>query len=154
MEIAKNIFDKFTRKPAARKHTNCYEIYITWDMNDGDNMSDFCHISEEEFKKDSLFQYVLSYITGGTRFYRPYKSYGKHVAEDIHFNWLEDYLIDNGLMLFSDWGPCHSVVNIEMSYYNENGIKEDVIIPRFDTLFEGKSEKEMEGFMNKLYEGD
>ena len=39
-----------------------------------------------------------------------------------------------------------------MYYYTENSVKKDVIIPRFDTLFEGKTEMEMEKFINNLYE--
>lgn len=151
-EILSNIFDKYTTKPHECQYKNCYEIFIEWDSNDGDYIKDFYYVDEDIFKKDPLFQYILSYINGGSKFRStPHRNYGKHVAEDTHFPWLENYLCDIDLMLYSDWGPCHSVVSIKMYYYTENRVKKDVIIPRFDTLFEGKTETEMEKFINNLY---
>lgn len=152
MEILDNIANKYIIKTHECKLKNCYEIYIEWDSNDGDYIRDFYYISEATFKNYPLFQYVLSYINGGTKFKNTmFENYGRHVAEDTHFPWLEDYLRDEELMLYSDWGPCHSVTSIKMYYYSENSIKKDVVIPKFDTLFEGKTEEEMENFMNDLY---
>jgi hypothetical protein len=152
MEIPNNIFDKYIIKSHKCEHKNCYEIYITWDSNDADYIKDFFYIDEEDFKNDPLLQYILSYISGGSRFSgSQWENYGKHVEEDKHFVWLENFLMNEGLMLYSDWGPCHSIESIKMYYYTENGVKMDVIIPRFDTLFEGKTEEEMEKFINNLY---
>ena len=155
-EMIENIADKFTLSDHVDTYSDTYEFYIGCDSNDADYIRDFLYIKGNEFRKNPLLQYVVSYICGGEKYrgktrYGCYESYGEHVGEDIHFSWLEGYLSQQGLLLSCEWGPCHSIESIEVIYYSSNGVKKDVNVPSFDELFEGKTEAEMEEFMENLY---
>ena len=153
-----NIADKFVIGNHKIEHRREFELYLECDANDGDYIRDFIWFDEEGFRSDPLLQYVLAYIGGGSRFQddptdRWASTYGSHVEEDENFDWLEDYLLDKGLLLSSDWGPCHSI-GYEIRYYDENGTIREVKVPDFDNLFEGKTREEMIEFMENLYEKD
>lgn len=139
---------------------NTYILYITCDANDGDEINDTLNIPEEEFRDDLLFQYVLSYVGKGDgckgKFGDTWKNdvYGSNVYDNEHFEWLGDYCARADLLLFAGMIDdfCHSIVEINMTYFDSNGIEHDVEIPDFDNLFD--TIEEAQEVMNALYEAE
>jgi len=156
--MEENIIDKFTLSDVKRKYKNMYVVWLSWDSNDADYIKDFRYIDGDVLKNNPLLQYVLSYLGGGENYIKDPKdkrykyAYGQYIDEDVNFRWLSRYLSDAELMLYSDWGPCHSLDKIEITYFNSNGVESGVVVPKFDELFSGKKKKEVVEFMTDLYE--
>ena len=68
--------------------------------------------------------------------------YGHHFVYNKHgLSVLADILADDyGIMCRTDWGRCHSYVNIEIDYYDEQEKKHSVNYPSIDDLFETEEE--------------
>lgn len=153
--MEENIIDKFTLSDLENKYKDVYVVWLSWDSNDADYIKDYRYIPGPVLKKNPLLQYVLSYLCGGEKYGCSnwnQGAYGRHVDRDVNFDWLDDYLPDVELMLYSDWGSCHSLDELSITYFSANGIEKQVNIPDFDTLFSGKTRDEMVEFMNDLYE--
>ena len=155
--MEENIIDKFKLTKLKKTYKNMYVVWLSWDSNDGDYIKDYRYIKEDILQNNPLLQYVLSYLCGGENYIKDPKdkmykyAYGQYVDEDVNFSWLSGYLSDAELMLYSDWGPCHSLDEIEITYFNDNGVESSVVVPEFDKLFSGKKRKEMVEFMTDLY---
>ena len=111
------------------------------------------------FKKDLLFQYVLSYISKYTgKFGSNWNDavYGHHIAKNKHFDWLCDYCQENDLLLFAGMcdDVCHSVSDVRVTYFDESGVEHEVDIPDFDDLFDTieEAQEEMNKEYNRYYE--
>jgi hypothetical protein len=139
---------------------NTYRLYITCDANDGDYVRDTLDVPEDVFRDDLLFQYVLSYVAKGDscegKFGDTWKDdvYGSNVYDNEYFEWLGDYCSRADLLLFAGMidDSCHSIVEIDMSYFDSNGIEHDIEIPDFDNLFETIDEaKEVMNYLHDNY---
>ena len=155
-----NIFDLF--KIGAKKvgPKNTYRLYISCDANDGDYINDTLDIPEKEFREDTLFQYVVSYVSKGATCFGKFGStyekyiYGNMLYDNEHFEWLGDYCTRADLLLYAGMldDYCHSIDGLGMSYFDSDGIEHTVEIPDFDSLFD--TIEEAKEVMNALYEAE
>lgn len=144
---------KFSPIPSNRE---LYIVYVECDANDGDYMRDTLEFDEASFEEDELLLLVLSYVSKysgrfseGDSWNNP--NYGHYVEENDDFPWLGEYLSDNGILIYAGMCdmPCHSISNIDIVYYDSNGIANKVSLPDVDNLFESK--EEFVDYLNKLY---
>lgn len=153
-----NIFDLYKIGDKKVGPKNTYRLYISCDANDGDYINETLDIPEKEFHEDVLFQYVLSYVAKGDgcegKFGNTWKNdvYGSNVYDNEHFEWLGDYCSRADLLLFAGMidDYCHSILGIDMTYFDSDGIEHNVEIPDFDNLF--NTIEEAQEVMNALYE--
>lgn len=144
---------KFSPIPSNRE---LYIVYVECDANDGDYMRDTLEFDKASFEEDELLLLVLSYISKysgrfseGDSWNSP--NYGHYVEENDDFPWLGEYLSDNDILIYAGMCdmPCHSISNIDIVYYDSNGIANKVSLPDVDNLFESK--EEFVDYLNKLY---
>lgn len=143
---------KFSAIPNNRE---LYIVYVECDANDGDYMRDTLEFDKSSFEEDELLLLVLSYVSkNGGRFSEGWDNpnYGCYVSENDDFPWLGEYLSDNDILIYA--GMCdmlyHSISNVDIVYYDDNGIANKVELPDVDNLFESK--EEFVNYLNKLYE--
>ena len=123
---------------------NCYRLIITSVYNFNSEITHEQYIPEEKFKNDILFQYVLAYVGKGYsgKFARktglPY--YGCRINKNQQFSWLYDYCVEHNLIGKSpiDKYPTKSIKQIKMTYFDNDSVEHDVIIPNIDDMFESK----------------
>lgn len=74
-----------------------------------------------------------------------------HVDENKDFPWLSEYLSENDILIFAGMCDtmCHSVSQIRIEYYDNDGRKNKVELPDVDNLFEDK--REFVDYLNSLY---
>lgn len=106
-----------------RKNKLC--IYIEWDSNDGDYIGKTLEINPNILFKNKKLIYCLAYAT------LPYNFKGHnsnahvfqhHIIDNRDIIGLHQIIADNDFMCYSDWGPCHSLMTLIISYYDEEGI--------------------------------
>ena len=107
-------------------HKNKLCIYVEWDSNDGDYIGNRLEINPNILFKNKKLIYCLAYAI------LPYNFKGHdwndhvfqhHVSDNQDIIGLEQIISDNGFMCYSDWGPCHSLMTLIISYYDEEGIQ-------------------------------
>ena len=135
--------------------TENYTQYMECDANDGDYMRDTLEFDKSSFEEDELLLLVLSYVSkNGGRFSEGWDNpnYGCYVSENDDFPWLGEYLSDNDILIYAGMCDmlCHSISNVDIVYYDDNGIANKVELPDVDNLFESK--EEFVNYLNKLYE--
>ena len=132
-----------------------YVVYVECDANDGDYMRDTIEFDKESFEEDELLLLVLSYVSkySGRFSEKGWNSagYGKYVDENTDFPWLSEYLSENDILIFAGMCDimCHSVSQIRIEYYDNDGRKNKVELPDVDNLFEDK--REFVDYLNSLY---
>lgn len=129
------------KKKEIKTNKPYYELYITMDYCDGDYISKKIKVDKKKFEDDELYLLVLAYIDNS--------KYGSHIDEDKNFNWINEYLGDNDLMLYGEFDQCHSYEGLEIKLY-EGGNVYCVELPSIKDIFD--SEEEMIEYMNNLYE--
>ena len=144
---------KFSTIPNNRE---LYSVHVTCDANDGDYMENTIKVNKSSFEDDELFLLVLSYVSKYSGKFSDGKGwnsrcYGHHVDENKDFPWLSDYLSENSILIYAGMCDmmCHSVSDIDIVYYDNNGIANKVELPDVDDLFESK--EEFVDYLNKLY---
>lgn len=112
----------FNKKTENKK--NIIEVWVEWDSNDGDYIGKRMEYNPEKLFNDKKLIYCLAYAVLPVVF----KGHSSHdykfcqmIPDNTDIEGLEDILIDNDFMCYSDWGSCHSLTELEMTYYNENG---------------------------------
>ena len=133
-----------------------YMVHVTCDANDGDFMRNIIKFDKSSFEDDELFLLVLSYVSKYSGKFSDGKGwnnkcYGHHVDDNKDFPWLSNYLLENDILIFAGMCDrlCHSVSDINIVYYDNNGIANKVELPDVDNLFESK--EEFVSYLNKLY---
>ena len=106
---------------------NLLKIWIKMDSNDADYIE-----KTKTMNPDSLFYnekliYCLAYVTAQKcadvksiweRHNDPV--FGKYVPENKNVEHLCNILSDNGFMVYSEWGECHTYEDMEITYFDEN----------------------------------
>lgn len=140
---------------------NVYCVDVECDANDGDYMNSGVFYGREEFRGNELLMLVLSYVSVYTgRFIDESEDswrngyYGHYVAENEDFPWLDTYLSEENLLCFAGMidAPCHSISNVEITYYDSSGSTSLVELPSVDDLFEDK--EEFVQYLNELYKNE
>ena len=166
--MKENIISDFATIPFESMYfRDSYVIMVNIEI-DGLNFTNEIEIKGETFRNNPLLQYIIAYLDyrGGRRFTSSHVmadnhnygwqwgSYGIGVKDDVNFPWLEEYLEENGIVLYNSRNEIiPEVVDLGgVIYYDSEGQKNEVVIPSFDKFFKGKSRNEMIKFMNDLYE--
>lgn len=139
-----------TAKPiiggALMRKTNCYEVFIKCDANDGDYMRDSFVTKTLTEIECLLINYLRRYEGKWSKGNR----WGRHYGHKVNEIPLGDYLVENNWLLFAGMcdSVCHSISSINVIYYDEQGIPHDVSFPDVDDLFD--SEEEFLSYIYKL----
>lgn len=139
-----------TAKPiigkALNQKTNCYEISIKCDANDGDYMND-SFVTETLTEVECL---LINYLRRYEGKWSKGNRWGRHYGHKVNEIPLGDYLAENDWLLFAGMcdSVCHSISSINVIYYDEQGIPYDVSFPNVDDLFD--SEEEFLSYIYKL----
>ena len=144
----KNLVEKFKVSKEKKSIEPYYLISYTMDSNDGDYMNDTCSIPESEWKSlHPVFFLALLYLGNGYDGKFSHGNnwgdyYGHHFEDNKHgLSELADILDDDiDIMCRTDWGKCHSYVDISIDYYDEQEKKHSVNYPSIDDLFETEEE--------------
>jgi len=127
MKDYRNLLNIKSQKPAGKKNT--LKVWMKWDSNDADYIEKTEEINPEILFGNKKLIYCLAYIT------LPYNFKGAdwndaafchHIPDNTDIKGLYDILADNGFMIYSDWGECHSYKGLKITYYNEEGKPFDV----------------------------
>lgn len=155
-----NIIEKFKNDIVISKIDNLpksstYEIVIECDVNDGDYITDSFIMKKDDYETDILLQLVMSYVSSsGSKFQGNIweASYGHHIWENKDLPWLYNYVSDKNLLIYCGAvdDRCHSIIDIGISYFDENGVEYSVELPDLDNYFDTK--EEMIDYLNNLYE--
>lgn len=142
--------DKFKIKTLKKK--SCvphYEIYFTMDANDADYVKDTLNVPVDD--KDvncDLLWLMVAYLN----------KYGHHWEDDefmSRIKWEDDDVSvgevysNFGLMLYSCDGDCHSFVEFNVTYFDEEGKRHEVEIPDIDECFPNR--KDLKAALIKAY---
>lgn len=134
-----------------------YEVYLNWDSNDADYISRTETFQKEYFEEDETLQLVLCYIGNGYsgklfNGKRSTSQYGRHIDE-TRITGLKDFIVENNLASYSEYGMCHSVDSVVITYYDEHRVAHDVELTDFDTLYSTKEEaiKDLEDKIEKWF---
>lgn len=123
--------DIFTRRILLNRHNprNCYRVDIVTDSNYGYAST---ILKKELFESDELLLFVLSYLD----------------SFKVEISWISDYLKKS--LYFYNYNTSMSIIDIDIIYYDEQGISYTVILPVSDDLFD--SDKEFVEYMDNLFE--
>lgn len=134
-----------------------YEVYLNWDSNDADYIPTIKTFSKENFEKDETLQLILCYIGkgyGGKLFSGDWNEsqYG-HYINETKIKGLRDFITETHLASYNEYGMCHSVKSVIITYYDEHRIAYNVKITDFDTLYSTKEEaiKDLENKLKEWY---
>ena len=112
-------------KQHQKTNKNLLEVWMEWDSNDADYIEKTETMKPEDLFGNEKLIYCLAYITC------PYNFKGHdwddavfehYIPENCDIDNLRDILADNGFLVYSDWGDCHSCEALEITYWDENGI--------------------------------
>lgn len=140
-----NFKDLLIITPKVCEDKNVVKIDTKWDYNDADY--DECHetFSADEFFRNKKLIWSLAYLD----------AFGTHVEDNdyIDFDTLSDAVWRYGLWGFGDDNPAHSLVKLEITYYDKNSnpfnIKFDNIHKRWKTMTEEEICKEVNEIIKK-----
>lgn len=126
--------------PNSEINEPCYKVWLNWDSNDGDYISQTVTFPKKVFEEDETLQIVLSFLGHGY-FGELFNGgwddsqYG-HYVSDTKVEGLIDFIVANGLEV-RDYGSeiCHSVHDIIVTYFDEHRVAYDVQLVNFDTLY-------------------
>lgn len=135
---------------------NILEIYIEYDSNDADFIGELKTFKPEKLFNNKKLIYCLAYIscpydfkghsrddcwgdTGG--------KFDTNIDSNYDIDGLSDFLCDNDLMLYSDWGPCHSLESLQITYYDENGTAYEIT---FDDIHKRWEQMSYDAICNEI----
>ena len=112
-----------------KKYENILKIYVSWDSNDGDYIGTNITMKPEQLFDDKKLIYCLAYLSCNYNFKNHDWNapvFCHHIDENEDIDEIFDIICDADLMCYSDWGACHSLEEISIMYYDENGNAFDV----------------------------
>jgi hypothetical protein len=134
-----------------KERKNVILVKNTWDQDDGDYTTEEFELDPEEFFSNDKLIYLLAYIT--TPYNGDEPKFGCHVDENMDIDDIIYTLDNEGFIIRTyqtDYEPCHSVVKIKMTYYDENGDKSDISFENVRKSWQNKSYDEIVEFINSL----
>lgn len=138
-----NYKDLLTFKPVKNKNKkNVIKVWVEWDSNDGDYIENTESMDPEEFFGNKKLILCVAYAwlnpdwmgkidRNGSRFCR-------YIPDNEDIDDLAGILSEGGFMAYTDWGYCHTLTGLKITYYDENGTPWDVdfddIYNRWETM--------------------
>lgn len=148
-----------TIKPHQEKQRkNIITVYKEWDSNDGDYIGKHDEIDPEDLFTDQKLIYCLAYITYSPAYNDPRFAsidrndpiFGDYVPDNEDIPDLYDVISDGDFMCYSDWGACHSLEELNLVYYDENGIPFDITFDDIHKEFDSMTYQEICDKINSL----
>ena len=134
---------------------NIIKICTEWDCNDGDLVEKTRKMDPKLLFGDKKLIYCLAYVSLNYNF----KGHNwnddvfcHHITDNTDIDGLYDILDDYDLIAHTDWGPCHSLYGLEITYYDENGISYDVTFDDIISQFEKMTYEEICDLINNIEE--
>lgn len=135
---------------------NTITVVNQWDANDADYETEMFEIDPEKFFNNDKLIYVLAYVTTPYNF----KGHGwneskfsHHVTENEDIDDILDILDDADFLIrteYTDYEPCHSVVDIDMTYYDEDGTPFAISFSNIRKAWENMTYEEICNFINNI----
>jgi len=151
MENFKNLLTIEPFKKDIKK--NYIEVTVCWDYNDGDYADESFGLNPDNFFSDKKLIYYLAYASC------EYDFKGHNWNENVFCHYIPDntdipglheYLRDRGFTMCFEDTPCHSLVGVEIIYYDDNGDKFSITFDDIINDWKNKSYKEICDFLNSL----
>ncbi len=136
---------------------NTLKVWVEWDSNDADYIEKTTTMKPERLFGNKKLIYCLAYASC------PYDFKGHewndaafchHITYNYDIEDLCSIISDNDFMAYSDWGDCHTLCNMEIIYYDDNGTP---FLVTFDDIIEQFSEMSYEeicDFINEIPDED
>ena len=77
-----------------------------------------------------------------------------HITDNYDIEDLCNIISDNDFMAYSDWGDCHTLCNMEITYYDDNGTPFLVTFDDIIEQFKEMSYEEICDFINSIIDED
>jgi len=144
------------KQPKDESCKNTIKVWVEWDSNDADYIEKTEWISPEELFGNKKLILCLAYAwldpdwKGRIRQNDP--RFCRHVPDNEDIDGLDRILSYNGFMAHTDWGPCHSLTGMKITYYDEDGTPWDVDFDDIYTRWETMSYKEICDEINNAQE--
>ena len=129
------------------------EITVCWDHNDGDYMNESFGLSPDDFFSNKKLIYYLAYASceydfkghdwNDNVFYH-------HIPDNTDIPDLFEYLSKQGFTIYFEDYPCHSLLGVDIIYYDDNGDKFSITFDDIINDWKNKSYKEICEFLNSL----
>lgn len=151
MENFKNLLTIKPFKEDTKK--DCIEVTVCWDYNDGDEMDESFDLCPDDFFNDKKLIYYLAYASC------PYDFKGHNWNDNVFYHHITDntdipdlfeYLSEGGFTIYFEDYPCHSLLYVDIIYYDSNGDKFDITFDDIINDWKNKSYEEICDFLNSL----
>lgn len=156
METTKDYRDLLNFKKVTNTQKNVIEVWVEWDSNDADYIESSNTIKPEQLFENKKLIYCLAYVTLNSDFKKDggYKRdcarFGQYVPDNRDIKNLISELNKIDFVSYSEWGPCHTLINWSLTYYNDNGVPNEICFDKIYKEFEGMSYKEICDLINSL----
>ena len=134
---------------------NTLKAWMNWDSNDGDMIESTKEMEPEVLFSNKKLIYCLAYVSC------PYDFKGHdwngdvfnhHIPDNRDIEGLCEILEENYFMTYSEWGPCHSLYGLKITYYDEKGVAYAVTFDDIVSQFEKMTYEEICDFINSIEE--
>ena len=154
-----NYKDLLDFKPIVNEK-NIIKGFVEWDSNDGDYIGDKVFMSPETLFSDQKLIYIIAYSTLPYNFKvkdfdkkikRNECRFSQYLNKNNDINDIMNILEDADLVCYSNWGStCHTLVELKMTYYDENGVAKEISFEKIYKEFKGMTYKEICDKINSL----
>ena len=115
---------------------NKLKFTIVMDSNDADYITNIVTLDPEILFSNKKLIYCLAYVSCDYDF-KGHSwgdiAFGHHITKNTDINDLEDILGEYNLLCYTEWECCHSFEEIEIIYYDGNGVEQKI---EFDKIYE------------------
>lgn len=136
------------------EHRNIILVENTWDQNDADYETKYFELDPENFFKNDKLINILAYITTPTApFGENSHRFGNHVNKNKDIDDIMNILEESGFVirtLYLDDNPAHSVEEIKMTYYDENGNTFNISFENVRKAWDNMTHEEICDYINKI----
>jgi len=137
---------------------NELKFTIVMDSNDADDITNIVTLDPEILFSNKKLIYCLAYVSCDYDFKGHSWSdnvFGHHITENTDINDLEDILWEYDLLCYSsEWGECHSFEEIEIIYYDENGVAHKIGFDKIRSRWRTMSYEEICEEINSISENE
>ena len=122
MEDYRNLLNIKPLSPT--RYKNILQVWVEWDSNDADYIEKSIDIEPKTLFGCKKLIYCLAYAT----LPHDFKGHGwndavfcHHITENKDIDNLEDIIFENDFGCSTDCGRCHTLSDLSIAYYDENG---------------------------------
>ena len=106
------------------RYKDILKVWVKWDSNDGDYIERTDEMDPKVLFGCKKLIYCLAYITLPYNFkghdWNDYV-FSHHICDNEDIDDLEDIIFENDFGCSSEYGPCHSLEELSITYYDNDG---------------------------------